>query len=501
MKPVVGMRFVSVMLIVIMLAPMFSMAINVSEILDWNQYVNANSQSSKEPIDVMSSLYMDYEQSTNTGFQDYLKPVPLGGGAGGGGAGAGGEDVFSGSHWCIVDFLCDSTGYNMPSQLWGEFVAVQNSMVGLQYGSDWHDGIIYLPLNVAFGTADDFIQGTAVWFQFGIEFQPDQQVGWNIWNSIGGWNNEWQYSATPITIPYIPGDRYNYEITTSGTNTVEFKIINLDTGALFTNSEWEYTVPTLDMTYDQGAFSPACAIEGYTSSSELGSVPLFQTWIGSQITGHFRRDFPSEDAIPVGINTFMTNINNDMRFWGMINDANSLPSPTIDSVVYPTIVDVDQPITIDVTVKNTGGYAAWQTISISFPSFQQVTDITILESNLPSTIISPQSGPGYYFYSTFHNYYAENYIIEGVTDWSNGAIHHLKISVMPTTSQPFVFYVKSVAAASNWATNWDPGIEDSGSSDYQTVVDSQLEYVRSYTVEIGSTPSHFPSSISLYVNT
>lgn len=93
-------------------------------------------------------------------------------------------------------------------------------------------------------------------------------------------------------------------------------------------------------------------------------------------------------------------------------------------------------------------------------------------------------------YST-NNMLLKTYLIEGnSTGWTTGTTHHLKISVTPTKTGPFTFYVKTVAAAVNWASNWAP------SSSLGTR-DQQNERVSSYSISV---PVASGSSISVNVS-
>lgn len=98
---------------------------------------------------------------------------------------------------------------------------------------------------------------------------------------------------------YVPGHRYNFELTTSGTNAVTFSIRDVTSSVSWS---WEMAVPGVSIIYwpPPGAYSPASCVEGYTSNSQLTNVPYFQTYIGYGETTHFHTD---SSGIPSGIGT------------------------------------------------------------------------------------------------------------------------------------------------------------------------------------------------------
>lgn len=66
------------------------------------------------------------------------------------------------TRWGYQTYWANPSGGQLPQKMSGEFVAVSNTFGGLQSG----DVVMYLPLNVAYGTSTS----NCVWFQFDIQF-------------------------------------------------------------------------------------------------------------------------------------------------------------------------------------------------------------------------------------------------------------------------------------------------------------------------------------------
>ncbi len=400
------------------------------------------------------------------------------------------------NHWWMIDYWTDPYGTKMPSEMSGSFVAVDNTIQGLQFGldfsSNWFDAVMYIPLNVAYGTSNT----NCVWFQFDVQFAnpaitigPDA-VEWFIWDVRCPGTTDQDYDATSIGLAYVPGHEYQYSLTTSGTNTVTFTITDLTTGETWSNSVWQWTVPSLDILYDRNIFSPASAVETYATSSFLTGIPYFQTRVGDQIPAHWYR-LVYLGQVPTYVETYSNNINNDIWYWEMESQGQQ-PLPTISSVDYPRSTGFGEPATIDVTATNDGGTAQWQTISVSFPADQPVSDVKILGGDLCSSCykVYPAGETIKSTYST-SDVTLKTYLVEGFsTDWVKDETHHLKLSVTPTETGLFTFYVKSVAAVTDWVSNWTPktGLRD-----------QENEYVFPYTINVTSTtPAAYTLSFQGY---
>ncbi len=388
------------------------------------------------------------------------------------------------NHWWMIDYWTDPYGTKMPSEMSGSFVAVDNTIQGLQFGldfsSNWFDAVMYIPLNVAYGTSNT----NCVWFQFDVQFAnpaitigPDA-VEWFIWDVRCPGTADQDYDATSIGLAYVPGHEYQYSLTTSGTNTVTFTITDLTTGETWSNNVWQWTVPSLNILYDRNIFSPASAVEAYATSSSLTGIPYFQTRVGDQIPAHWYR-LVYLGQVPTYVETYSNNINNDIWYWEMESPGQQ-PLPTISSVDYPRSTGSGEPATIDVTVTNDGGTAKWQTIAVSFPADQPVSDVKILDSDLCSSCYKIYSA-GETTTATYStsNVTLKTYLVEGVSaGWAKGETHRLKLSVTPKETGPFIFYVKSVAAVTDWVSNWTP---KTGTRDQEN------EYAFPYTINVTST--------------
>ena len=189
-------------------------------------------------------------------------------------------------NWHSIDVWSTTSGGQLPPKMNGTFVAVSNTIGGLDASND--DQIIYEPINVAYGTSGS----NCVWFQFCVYFFANGGISMNIWAL---WDiNGGGYTDDVITnnLAYTIGDTYNFALTTSGTNTVTFTVEDTNTGGSWSNNNWEVTVPGLNICFwpSPGYYSPASCVEGYTTNSQLTNVPNFLTTIGYGETTHFHSD-------------------------------------------------------------------------------------------------------------------------------------------------------------------------------------------------------------------
>ncbi len=228
------------------------------------------------------------------------------------------------NHWWLLDFWdSSSSGGSLPSDLSGQFVAVANTIGGLQSG----DGILYLPINVAYGTSPS----NCVWFQFDVYFDSSGHVNWYIWDvNCPGTNTLGDYHYTPIGLTYTIGDHYSFALTTSSSNIVTFAVNDTSTGSHWSNNRWFWIIPSTTMLATEGTFSPASAVEGYTTNSSLSGVPLFQTRIGDGIMTN--RNYEAGTGLPAGIATSRSSLGDSSHYlWSMgsafcgpVNGPNSL---------------------------------------------------------------------------------------------------------------------------------------------------------------------------------
>ena len=145
------------------------------------------------------------------------------------------------------------------------------------------------------------LETNCVWFKFDVQFNSNGSVEWWIWDVLGQATNSSDYDCQAIGIPYVAADAYSFQLTTSDVSTVTFSIQDTTSGVSWSTSNWQWTVPSLSLLYDTNCYSPASAVEGYTTNSQLNDVPYFQTYIS----------FPSSTAnwnlitgqMPSGIST------------------------------------------------------------------------------------------------------------------------------------------------------------------------------------------------------
>lgn len=186
----------------------------------------------------------------------------------------------------------------------GAFTAVSNTIGNLE-PDDW---VIYEPMNVAYGTSSD----NYVWFQFTIYYGYNGVVQWMVYRAPNGGN----FQSDIIPISYTPDHSYSFSFTTSGSNTVNFNIVDNTNSASWSNS---YNVPgTTLLHYPRGSFSPASCVEGYTTNSELTNVPTFTTTLGTGHSDYYYEPSNPDWAgrIPQGIGTNVVVVNS-VWYWAM----------------------------------------------------------------------------------------------------------------------------------------------------------------------------------------
>lgn len=418
------------------------------------------------------------------------------------------------NHWWDIDYWDTYSPYggSMPPYMNGEFIAQADTFVGLTEGSDFFNLIWYLPLNVAYGTSST----NCVWFQFAVRFvdpnpgsngetvpsnMPDP-VTWQIWDIKGPGGSDSDFHYTTIGLPYTVGHHYSWSLTNSTGPTITFDIKDLTASTEWALSSWHWTIPSGNMLADESMFSPSSAIEGYTepSTTSLSGTPFFQSRVGTGITVD---RYSIDPNAPSGIGIYRIEIG-DYQIWNwMMLGPGSLPAPAMTSVSYPSIVHVGDTVTVTVNATNTGGTSQHQTMAVSFSVLEPVTNVAIVSSDLTSSSIYTTGyiAEAHYELTTVA---LSTYLVEGYeSNWLNGENHYLKISFKPNVgSNHFVFYVKTVAWARDWATNWDP---TSGTKDQQG------EYVNTYQLIVDSIPPitvlsvgdpHYvsPSPVHKYVN-
>jgi hypothetical protein len=86
------------------------------------------------------------------------------------------------NHWWSIDYWTSTWGGYLPSKMNGTFVAVANTISGLESS----DVVMYLPLNVAYGVSSS----NFVWFQFVVYFKAGGITSWRIWAFPNGTNGK-----------------------------------------------------------------------------------------------------------------------------------------------------------------------------------------------------------------------------------------------------------------------------------------------------------------------
>lgn len=179
--------------------------------------------------------------------------------------------------------------------------------------------------------------------------------------------------------------------------------------------------------------------------------------------------------------------------WNMIQhhiqtgqvSAQTAPEPSpkvIDIQVSPEEVHPGDYAEITVEVKNDGGTADWQTITVSFP--QNPSDISIIGHNLTDADVFPQGYIAWRDYGTSQDRELTYPLAEGYrAPWPAGDVGYLTIKVKPEVRGEFKFYVKSVAGRQpdGECVSWDPALGER---------DQQGEFVYEGTIRVLSSVSH-----------
>jgi YVTN family beta-propeller protein len=275
--------------------------------------------------------------------------------------------------WSDVEVWATSGG-QLPDKMNGTFTAVANTIGGLEL----EDGVLCLPLNVAYGSSVT----DCVWFTFDVEFLYGGYVRMLIWDVRGPGLFESDFHSQKIGIPYTVGHSYDFELVTSGTNTVTFSIKDTTAGISWSTSTWQFTVPSLTMMYSLSMFSPASAIEGYTTNSQLTNVPTFQTTVGYNIQTHEHSRFSS--TLPLGIGTQVSG--------GPDNYSWSMMEPPLAVSVSPSswTMDIGQTKLFNATASGgSGSYTSYQWyVNGSAQSGQTAATFSFTPTNLGSYSIT-----------------------------------------------------------------------------------------------------------------
>jgi hypothetical protein len=211
--------------------------------------------------------------------------------------------------WFSIDYWADPSGSGLPSYMSGTFTAVSNTISGLS----GNDCIIYEPMNVAYGSSST----SYTWYQFCLYFNSAGDVDWYVYyKPYGG-----DFSSYDVSnlLTYTPGHTYTFEFVTQGANTVLFHIRDVTSGSQTREQAFFNSAGTTLLYIDNGPFSPASCVEGYTSGS-LSNVPSFTTTIGTgQSTYYYKPSDPDSGyaRIPQGIGSNVAAVGSNI-YWAMV---------------------------------------------------------------------------------------------------------------------------------------------------------------------------------------
>jgi hypothetical protein len=409
------------------------------------------------------------------------------------------------NHWWDI---WSYSSASLPSN--GAFVAGSNGINGLSNG----DQILFLPMNIALGTTSSLN-----WFQFDIEYFLDcggifgncnQNVNWYIWDIISpkgtsGCNpsNSQFYQHDISQSPPSAGDVDPDVVSSSGGGGLSFNSGDSYTWSLYGDTAgnavflvtdtsngnfwWtEFRVTSLSLVVNSNCFSPASAIEAYTSPSTtaLSNIGFLQFKVFEGATAPATETFTGSGE-PSGLTTSAiqydgTTAGGGDWYW-MAAQAGTLPGPIVSSFFAPSTMDIGDTADITFTASNFGDTAITQTMTMSFPG-ASASDLSIVSDDLGAAVIVPSGSPfpGCYGLCTVT---LGSPLVEGRSDnWGSGVTHKLTIGFTPSAPGTYSFYYKTVATSgwSSYPTGWSPN------SGQTPVKDQQHEwvYVGSITVTI-----------------
>ncbi len=404
------------------------------------------------------------------------------------------------NHWWDI---WTYSGASLPFN--GAFVAGTNNIDGFNGG----DEILYLPMNIALGSTSSLN-----WFQFDIEyycgsnlFGCSNGVDWYIWNIISPEGtagcspqnsifNDYDISQTPPSsgdgivtssgaeggsgLSYNPGDSYTWSLYDSGGNAV-FLVTDTSNG----DNWWmEFSVSSLNLVVNSKCFSPASAIEAYTSTSTtaLSQVYFYQFLIHEGAIAPATEAFEGSGE-PSGLSTSTIQYDGTTSrggdwYW-LAFPTGSLPGPIVSGFDAPSSMDLGQTADITLTASNFGAQAVTQTMTMSFPG-ASVGDLSIVSDDVGATAISGAGSefPGCYDLCTSTLSYP---LVEGRSDnWGSGVTHSLTVAFTPSAAGIYSIYFKTVATSGyeDYPMEWSPN------SGQTSVRDQQSEWVYVATIAV-----------------
>jgi hypothetical protein len=265
------------------------------------------------------------------------------------------------NHWWLIDYW---NAWNY----YGSFTAVANSMTGLSSGDD----VLILPLNLAYGSSTNL-----EWFQFDIDFNGGgngwpNNIWWGIWNvdapsgcSVSIPDSNYHPHTTGLT--YTIGHAYHYQGSIVGGN-FRFQIWDDSAG---TNWYMDFSVPSTSQVYDTSCFSPASAVEGYTTPSSVSNVPYYEFIVGYGMTSFSFSSYGS--GVPTGISTNQWSLGGSPTtwHWEMTGTLRTVTFKTNPSSWAGTAGSITVDGSSTYTNGQTGSYTGTHNILVNVPSGYQ----------------------------------------------------------------------------------------------------------------------------------
>ena len=148
------------------------------------------------------------------------------------------------------------------------------------------------------------------------------------------------------------------------------------------------------------------------------------------------------------------------------------PRPQVEFVTpFTNSLPAGQSTNITAVVRNAGGEAVWQQVSLSFPFNVTQSRIELFPSDIPAVIIPPNSEvQGCYGHCYVNTTYPS--IVGQTTHWLGGDVHRITVRVTPQSTGSLTLYLKATAVMKGTSNEsaWSPTSLDS------ITIDQQNEY-------------------------
>jgi hypothetical protein len=266
------------------------------------------------------------------------------------------------NHWWLIDYW-DNWNY------YGSFTAVGNSITGLSS----LDELLILPLNLAYGTSSTNWE----WFQFDIDFDGGghgwaNNIWWGIWNVDSPGSSDSDYHPHTIGLPYTIGHAYHYQGSLVSDN-FRFQIWDDTAG---TNWYMDFSIPSTNQLYLGSAFSPASALEGYTTPSTVSNVPYYEFTVGYGMASCTYGQYGS--GLPSGLEISQQNMGGTPSSWHWEMTG---PSGGVSTMTVAATTTLRTTITQSTTVTRTTTTVSSVTSTVVSPTTQtQIQSVTVTQS-------------------------------------------------------------------------------------------------------------------------